>query len=88
VAVTRAGSIMNVYPQRAPLSADDAARPQTFHGALHLALLLEGIYATPRGMINLSTALSDADLSEVASGYARAFGRISAYPDLLEDLDF
>jgi hypothetical protein len=25
---------------------------------LHLALLLNGVYTTPRGMINLSTALS------------------------------
>ena len=26
---------------------------------LHLALLLEGVYAAPRGMLNLSTALDE-----------------------------
>jgi glutamate-1-semialdehyde 2,1-aminomutase len=46
--------------------------------ALHLALLLDGVYTTPRGMINLSTALTDTDLDEVAAAYTRAFARIAA----------
>ena len=40
---------------------------------LHLALLLNGVYTTPRGMINLSTALSPADLDDIAAAYATAF---------------
>jgi len=60
--VTRAGSIMNVHLD----GPDQLAN-------LHLALLLEGVYTTPRGMINLSTALSPADLEQVGLAYDRAF---------------
>jgi len=40
---------------------------------LHLALLLNGVYTTPRGMINLSTALTAHDLDDIAAAYATAF---------------
>jgi glutamate-1-semialdehyde 2,1-aminomutase len=40
---------------------------------LHLALLLNGVYTTPRGMINLSTALSPGDLDDIAAAYSTAF---------------
>jgi glutamate-1-semialdehyde 2,1-aminomutase len=60
--VTRAGSIMNVHLGRPEQLAD-----------LHLALLLHGVYTTPRGMINLSTALSPADLDDIAAAYTTAF---------------
>ncbi|MDX3191222.1 aminotransferase class III-fold pyridoxal phosphate-dependent enzyme [Streptomyces sp. MN03-5084-2B] len=64
--VTRAGSILNVH-------FDNPA-----HWApMHLALLLEGVYAAPRGMANLSTALTEADLRDVADAYARAFARVA-----------
>ena len=45
---------------------------------LHLALLLHGVYTTPRGMINLSTALSPGDLDEIAAAYATAFTMVRA----------
>jgi glutamate-1-semialdehyde 2,1-aminomutase len=64
--VTRAGSIMNVH------LADDRQL-----GSLHLALLLEGVYTTPRGMINLSTALSPGDLDDAAAAYRRAFAVVA-----------
>jgi glutamate-1-semialdehyde 2,1-aminomutase len=60
--VTRAGSIMNVHLASPGQLAD-----------LHLALLLNGVYTTPRGMINLSTALSPGDLDDIAAAYATAF---------------
>ncbi len=63
--VTRAGSIMNVH-------LDDPGRLAD----LHLALLLDGIYTTPRGMINLSTALSPADLNDIAAAYETAFAMV------------
>jgi glutamate-1-semialdehyde 2,1-aminomutase len=65
--VTRAGSILNVHL--------DGPAELT---ALHLALLLDGVYTTPRGMINLSTVLSDADLDAAARSYARAFSRMGS----------
>jgi glutamate-1-semialdehyde 2,1-aminomutase len=63
--VTRAGSIMNVHLGDPGQVAD-----------LHLALLLNGVYTTPRGMINLSTALSPGDLDDIAAAYAAAFQRV------------
>jgi len=63
--VTRAGSIMNVHLDGPGQLAN-----------LHLALLLEGVYTTPRGMINLSTALSPADLEQVGLAYDRAFAAV------------
>jgi glutamate-1-semialdehyde 2,1-aminomutase len=63
--VTRAGSIMNVHLPDPEQLAD-----------LHLALLLNGVYTTPRGMINLSTALSPGHLDDIAAAYATAFTQI------------
>jgi glutamate-1-semialdehyde 2,1-aminomutase len=63
--VTRAGSIMNVHLGDPGQLAD-----------LHIALLLNGVYTTPRGMINLSTALSPGDLDDIAAAYAAAFTRV------------
>ena len=65
--VTRAGSIMNVHLDAPGQLAD-----------LHLALLLNGVYTTPRGMINLSTALSPADLDDIAAAYATAFTMLAS----------
>jgi glutamate-1-semialdehyde 2,1-aminomutase len=59
--VRRSGSIMQV----------DAPDP----AALHLALLVEGVFAAPRGMLNLSTAMTDEHLATVAGAYARALSR-------------
>jgi glutamate-1-semialdehyde 2,1-aminomutase len=63
--VTRAGSIMNVHLGDPGQLAD-----------LHIALLLNGVYTTPRGMINLSTALSPGDLDDIAAAYATAFTQV------------
>ena len=65
--VTRAGSILQVHL--------DGAGPH--EASLHLALLLNGVYTTPRGMINLSTALTAADLDAAGAAYETAFGLIS-----------
>jgi glutamate-1-semialdehyde 2,1-aminomutase len=76
--VTRAGSILHVHLLgSAPASAAAAdAVPSGRTSALHLALLLEGVYTAPRGMLSLSTALDDSLLARVADGYAYAFLRI------------
>jgi glutamate-1-semialdehyde 2,1-aminomutase len=59
--VRRSGSIMQV----------DAPDP----AALHLALLVEGVFAAPRGMLNLSTAMTDEHLEAIAGAYSRALSR-------------
>ncbi len=79
--VTRAGSILHVHlvPAPAPV-AETMARMERAGSvgaqdaaSLHLTLLLHGVYSAPRGMLNLSTVLSDADLQAVADAYGRAF---------------
>jgi glutamate-1-semialdehyde 2,1-aminomutase len=73
--VTRAGSILHVHLSGAD---QDATGPSATgqQASLHLALLLLGVYTTPRGMINLSTALTAADLDAAGAAYETAFGQI------------
>jgi glutamate-1-semialdehyde 2,1-aminomutase len=60
-----------------PVNAEQAqAVPAKWQAALHLALLLEGVYTAPRGMLNLSTAMTGADLEVLGTGYETAFQRI------------
>ncbi|MGA2528428.1 MAG: aminotransferase class III-fold pyridoxal phosphate-dependent enzyme [Acidimicrobiales bacterium] len=76
--VTRAGSILQVHMIEQPPGTHEATRavPATWVAQLHLALLLEGVYAAPRGMLNLSTALDDDRLAAVARAYENAFARV------------
>ncbi len=76
--VSRVGSILQVhlageYPTAAANAGPVEGRALA---AVHLALLLEGVYASPRGMLNLSTAMTDEHLGRVTSGYERAFARM------------
>jgi glutamate-1-semialdehyde 2,1-aminomutase len=78
--VTCAGSILNVHlTPTAPADAEQAraAAATPLLAALHLALLLDGVYTAPRGMINLSTALDAGDLERAAQAYANAFQRLA-----------
>ncbi|MBW9121937.1 aminotransferase class III-fold pyridoxal phosphate-dependent enzyme [Microbacterium trichothecenolyticum] len=86
VTVTRAGSILNVHPGSAPVRAPrDAGRAAGCRAALHLGLLVEGIYTTPRGMINLSTALTPRQLDRVRDGYTTVLERLVNAPALLAE---
>ena len=77
--VTRAGSILNVHPGSEPVkSAKDAGRDQEIRRALHLALMNEGIYTTPRGMINLSTTMTDSQVAGVANAFGRSMSAIAS----------
>jgi glutamate-1-semialdehyde 2,1-aminomutase len=84
VAVSRAGSILNVHPVTAPSQAADSGHFPAFRKSLHLCLLMEGIYSATRGMINLSTALTTEDIEEISKGYQRAFERLAQHPGLLD----
>lgn len=83
IAVTVAGSILSIHPGAGAGCPSAAPGPGAFRAALHLALLLEGVYATPRGMINLSTVLEERDLDSIVVGYSRAFERIASSADEL-----
>lgn len=71
VSVTRVGSILHVhFLAEAPTTAEAARQGrEDLTQALHLQLLTRGVYAAPRGMLNLSTALSDADVDHVVEAY-------------------
>ncbi|WP_113699132.1 aspartate aminotransferase family protein [Nonomuraea lactucae] len=80
MSVTRAGSILNVhFTSSAPTNAADVrAAAGPLLPALHLALLLQGVYTTPRGMISLSTVTSDEEVEAAAVAYENAFNRLNA----------
>ncbi|MEU4227006.1 aminotransferase class III-fold pyridoxal phosphate-dependent enzyme [Nonomuraea sp. NPDC026600] len=79
LSVTRAGSILNVhFAAEAPSDAAGVrAAASPLLAALHLALLLEGVYTAPRGLINMSTALTDDDIDRAAAAYSTALRRIA-----------
>lgn len=72
-AATRVGSILNVHFRSEPPRA--AVKPPwgALAHSVHLGLLLSGVYTTPRGMINLSTAITDEQVERVGAAYARNF---------------
>lgn len=79
VTVTRAGSIMHVHFLAAPPADHESAEraDQRPAALLHLALLNNGVYTAPRGMLNLSTAVTSADLDVAAAAYERAFAAVA-----------
>lgn len=77
--VTRFGSMLHVHLQeQEPVNVGQVMPEPTDVAALHLALLLEGVFAAPRGLIAVSTALTPNQLDSVALAYARAFTRMIA----------
>ncbi|WP_062204175.1 aminotransferase class III-fold pyridoxal phosphate-dependent enzyme [Demequina salsinemoris] len=74
--MTRAGSILNLHPVVDGATVTDAGAHAAWRGALHLALMGSGVYTTPRGMINLSTALTDADMARVVEAYGEALAKV------------
>lgn len=77
--VTRAGSILNVYNGRTPATSTEAMQQPLFHAALHLALMVEGVFTSTRGMINLSTRITDDLIDEVGRRYQAAFDRLATH---------
>lgn len=67
--VTVAGSILHVHL--------DSSSGTDLAPALHLSLLLEGVFAAPRGMLNLSSAMDTLQVKKILAGYERAFDRIA-----------
>ena len=80
-AVTRAGSILHVHLIGGTPTCPDlpGVESKIAVAQLHLALLLEGVYAAPRGMLNLSTALDESQIAQVATAYENAFSRIQPF---------
>jgi glutamate-1-semialdehyde aminotransferase len=78
ILVTYSGSIMQVHFASAsghlPESSSTVRSERL--AQLHLALLLQGVYAAPRGMLNLSTQMSDKDHEFIVASYEQAFARL------------
>ncbi len=71
------GSLLNVFflkdPPPATIARDDARAVANFH----LAALNQGLFLAPRGMIALSTAITDEVLSEICERAAKAMADVA-----------
>jgi glutamate-1-semialdehyde 2,1-aminomutase len=71
------GSLMNVFflkePPPATIARDDARAISNFH----LAALNQGLFLAPRGMIALSTVITDELLSEICERAAKAMADVA-----------
>jgi len=79
--VRRCGSLLNVFflkePPPATISRDDSRAIANFH----LAGLNQGLFLAPRGMIALSTVMSDELLSEICERAAKAMADVAQAGD-------
>jgi glutamate-1-semialdehyde 2,1-aminomutase len=75
--VRQCGSLMNVFflkePPPATIAREDARAIANFH----LAALNQGLFLAPRGMIALSTVITDEVLSEVCERAAKAMADVA-----------
>jgi glutamate-1-semialdehyde 2,1-aminomutase len=75
--VRQYGSLMNVFflkqPPPAAIAREDARAIANFH----LAALNQGLFLAPRGMIALSTVITDEVLSEICERAAKAMGDVA-----------
>lgn len=80
--VTGYGSMLNVHlgPDVGEVrtGSDVLAQDARTMELLHLALLNEGIFSAPRGFLNTSTVLDDADVANVARALKQAVADVAA----------
>jgi len=76
--VNRVGSLMNIFflsqPPPATITRDDAQLVANFH----LAALNHGLFFAPRGMLALSTVMTDETVTEVAERASKAMADVAA----------
>lgn len=79
--VRQCGSLLNVFflkePPPATIARDDSRAIANFH----LAALNQGLFLAPRGMIALSTVMSDELLGEICERAAKAFADVAQAGD-------
>jgi glutamate-1-semialdehyde 2,1-aminomutase len=79
--VRQCGSLLNIFflkdPPAATIARDDARTIANFH----LAALNQGLFLAPRGMIALSTVMTDELLSEICERAAKAMADVAAAGD-------
>ena len=79
--VTGYGSMFNIHlgdgVRSVETGTDVLGEDPRLMRLLHLALLNEGVFSAPRGFLNGSTALGDANLAEVAQAITRALEAVA-----------
>ena len=76
--VTGLGSLAHVHLVDAPVHdyRGAAGGRRWLHRPVHLALLNRGIVTAPRGMLALSTVLTEAEIDEATIGFAAALAEV------------
>ena len=79
--ITRAGSMLNVhFTRKTPFDYASTASPfKDLTKIMHLELLNHGIFTAPRGMWNLSTAMTKADIEEAAHAFQAVVAHIAEH---------
>jgi glutamate-1-semialdehyde 2,1-aminomutase len=77
--VTGVGSLLQVHFTDADVAdyRDGARADVVLAAAFHLALLLEGVFVAPRGMMGLSLPVRGAEVEETVSAADRALARLT-----------
>lgn len=73
------GSVLQVHHGESPPASfrDAVSRPRDLVRAFHLLMLEHGVFIAPRGAMNVSTAMTDADHAAIEQACARSLGDIS-----------
>jgi glutamate-1-semialdehyde 2,1-aminomutase len=80
VTTTGYGSMVGVHLVDGPVRnyRDGARADASLKRALHMALLLEGVFAAPRLMCCISTPMDDATVDDIVARFGRAIDRVLA----------
>jgi glutamate-1-semialdehyde 2,1-aminomutase len=79
--VRQYGSLMNIFFLKDPPPATIAREDSRAISNFHLAALNQGLFLAPRGMIALSTVISDEVLSEICERAAKAMADVAQAGD-------
>ncbi len=74
----RAGSLMNIFFMNTPPPATIAREDAKLMTDFHLAALTHGLFIAPRGLIALSTVLSDEMIGEIVERAAASFQDVAS----------
>jgi glutamate-1-semialdehyde 2,1-aminomutase len=76
--VTRCGSLLHLHfdVETEPSAFGDLALDSPTLAHMHLACMEEGLFIAPRGLLNTSTAMDEAAVTEAVARFARAAARV------------
>ncbi len=74
----RVGSIINIWLSEEPPVVNQLRTDRRLARLFHLACMVQGVFATPRTMLYVSTVMSDADVAEVIERLDAALADVAA----------